>query len=115
MRINEYSNLQEFIDEYDYESQKDCEKHIGLEFKYAGINYRMCCEPIPEKDLPILDDGKIGRYDVNIIHWKTDTEFEYELIGWYSSLEDLLNNCKIGDKSFKEIIMDDNTEITGKD
>ena len=115
MRINEFNNLQEFIDEYDFKSKAECEKHIGIEFTYNNIYYRMCCEPLDISEFPILNDGKIGRYDVNIVNWKTDTDFEYQLIGWYADMNDLLENCIIDGKKFKEVIMDDSTEIIGKD
>jgi len=115
MRVNEFKDLQEFINEYDFESNIDCEKHIGIEFTYNNNYYRMCCEPLDISEFPLLENGKLGRYDVNIVHWITDTEFEYELIGWYSDMNDLLENCIIENKKFKDIIMDDNTEIIGKD
>lgn len=115
MRINEFNNLQEFIDEYDFLSTKDCEKHIGIEFVYKDTNYRVCCEPLDDAQLPILANGRKGRYDVNIINWENDTQFEYELVGWYADMNDLLENCMIGDRKFKDVIIDDETRITGKD
>lgn len=53
-----------------------------------------------------------------IVHWhKTPTElnFDYEWIGWYRDIGNLLKNCLIDGKSFREIIMTDETKIIGKD
>ena len=80
----------------------------------------MCREPLPEKeeDNIILLNGEVARYDVLILNCersgypKSDSE---ELIGWYQDLEDVLNNCLIDNKKFKDVIMDDSTEILGKD
>lgn len=115
MRVNEFNDLQEFIDEYDYASEKDCEKHIGIEFEYKSVYYRVCREPLPEEQLPVLEDGRLGRYSVQIIHWLAPTEFDYELIGWYADMNSLLEDCVIDGRKFKDIIMDDDTRIDGKD
>ncbi len=39
----------------------------------------------------------------------------FELVGWYSDLEDVLDNCVIQGRKFRDVIMDDETEILGKD
>ena len=50
MRMNEYTNLEEFI--YEYESGRsipsdnsDRQKFMGIEFRYKDVYYRMCREP----------------------------------------------------------------------
>lgn len=115
MRINEYNNLQEFIDEYDIIVKYDVRRMYGIEFIYNNIYYRMCLEPIAEEDLPILNDGRRGKYDVMIVHDIKSSNPKYELIGWYADMEDLLENCIIQDKKFKDVIMDNDTKIVGKD
>ena len=40
---------------------------------------------------------------------------DYELVGWYADLDDVLKNCKIEGRPFSDVIMDDETEIIGKD
>jgi hypothetical protein len=118
MRINEYTSLQAFCQEYDENRyNNEVEKHIGLEFIFNQVYYRMCREPLNENELPILNDGKKAKFDVNIVHWKNGfgSDFTYELVGWYSCLEDVLDDCIIQGKSFRDIIMDDSTEIIGKD
>jgi hypothetical protein len=125
MRINEYNSLEEFI--YEYESGRSIpsdhlerRKYMGIEFKYNGVYYRMCREPEPkdEKEIVILPDGRNGKYDVMILHCERTgypLSESFELIGWYADLEDVLNNCVLQGKKFREVIMDDGTEILGQD
>lgn len=117
MRKNEYDTLDEFCREYDEVDYKNQRGFMGIEFTYRDVYYRMCREPIPETDRPILSNGKRGRYRVVIVHWKDGwfSDFEYELIGWYEDINDLLDNCRLGDMKFKDVIMADETEIIGKD
>lgn len=125
MRKNEYNSLEEFI--YEYSSGRSIPsddlqnpKYMGIEFKYNEKYYRMCREPLPEneEDWIVLPNGEVARYDVLILNCeqsgypKSDSE---ELVGWYQDLDDVLNNCEIDNKKFKEVIMDDSTEILGKD
>lgn len=123
MRINEYNNIDEFIDDYykgtemPWDSKDEKRRYMGIEFTYNNVYYRMCREPGDDKDMPRLSDGRIGRYDVIICHcWMDDfKDDDFILIGWYSDLEDVLENCNIDGRKFKDIIMDDNTKIEGKD
>ncbi len=123
MRLNEYNNLEEFIDEYatgksfSWQNEDLKERFMGIEFSYKGVYYRMCREPSYEENLPILEDGRRGRYDVMICHWAMP-EFEdddFIWIGWYADLNDVLENCIIDGRKFKDVIMDDSTIIEGKD
>ena len=124
MRINEYNSLEEFIFEYckgreDSSSNNEHkQRFMGIEFKSNGIIYRMCREPFDEKYTPILPNGKPGLYNVMIMHCEkkgypmADT---FESIGWYDSLESMLDSCKLGNNLFKEVIVAEDTEILGKD
>ena len=123
MRINEYNDLDEFIDEYykgvemPWQSSDGKRRYMGIEFSYNGVYYRMCREPGEDDEMPKLPDGRIGRYDVMICHWAmpeyNDDDFIH--IGWYSDLDDVLENCIIDGRKFKDVIMDDSTKIEGKD
>ena len=121
MRINEYDSIDQFLIEYDPRVKYSLknrfdERFIGIEFKYHGAYYRMCREPLKLEELPILPDGRSGRYDVMIVHWPEDnSEPVFETIGWYADMDDLLNNCILQGKTFAEVIMADETEIVGKD
>jgi hypothetical protein len=123
MRVNEYNNLEEFIDEYatgksfSWQNEDHKERFMGIEFSYKDVYYRMCREPLEDEELPVLPDGRIGRYDVMICHWAMP-EFkddDFILIGWYSDLNDVLDNCIIDGRNFRDVIMDDATKIEGKD
>ena len=123
MRINEYNDLDEFIDEYykgvemPWQSSDGKRRCMGIEFSYNGVYYRMCREPGEDDEMPKLPDGRIGRYDVMICHWAMPeyNDDDFILIGWYSDLDDVLENCIIDGRKFKDVIMDDSTKIEGKD
>ena len=90
MRINEYNSLDEFIYEYDSGRRPSTEtqgrKFMGIEFLYRGIYYRMCYEPAE-------NEGEPRFYYVYVMH----CEF------------------LIGGIPFKDVIMNDNTEILSQD
>ena len=124
MRVNEYESLDDFIYEYSqgkefsWQNSEQRERFIGIEFCYRNIYYRMCREPYDEERTILLDNGHPGIYDVMIIHCEKSgypRADSYETIGWYESLQDVLENCMIDGKPFKTVIMDDTTEILGKD
>lgn len=37
------------------------------------------------------------------------------MIGWYSDMDDVLENCVIDGEKFKNVIQDDNTRILAQD
>ena len=100
-----------------WQSSDGKRRYMGIEFSYKGVYCRMCREPGEDDEMPKLPDGRIGRYDVMICHWAMP-EFkddDFILIGWYSDLNDVLENCIIDGRKFKDVIMDDSTKIEGKD
>ncbi len=123
MRVNEYKELKDFI--YEYESGRsipvdnlDRQKFMGIEFKYNNVYYRMCREPLDENEKVTLADGRKGQYDVMILHCEKTgypQSESCELIGLYADLDDVLENCLIQGRKFKAVIMDEQTEILGKD
>ncbi len=125
MRVNEYNTLEEFIYEYSDgrsipSDNLEKPKYMGIEFKFHDKYYRMCREPLPEneEDYIILPNGEVGRYDVLLLNCEEGgypLSDNVELVGWYSDLNDVLENCIIDDIKFKDVIMDDSTEILGKD
>lgn len=118
MRINEYNNLEEFTSQYCGWWDPSEGKWLGLEFKYNGKYYRFHTGIIGEKDKMILPNGKQGKFSVyKIICEKEQYPFadDYKLIGRYADMDDVLENCIIDDKKFKEVIMDNSTEILGQD
>ena len=114
MRVNEYQNLNEFIYEYDsgrYSSDENCgRKFMGIEFLYKKVYYRMCREPI--------DDEKNGIYQLSIMRCEKlgyPVSDKFEIVGSYKNIYDLLENCTIDNKKFKDVIMDDKTKILSQD
>ncbi len=122
MRINEYKRLEDFIYEYDSGRCSSDENHkrkfMGIEFLYDGIYYRMCREPLEHSESPKLENSKPGFYQVYVMHCKKfgyPVADEFENVGCYGDIYDLLENCTIGNKKFKDVIMDDKTEILSQD
>ena len=115
MRINEYNSLDEFIYEYDsgrrLSTETQARKFMGIEFLYRGVYYRMCYEPSE-------NEGEPRFYYVYIMHCEEQgypTADCFEVIGRYEKFQDLLENFLIGGVPFKDVIMDDNTEILSQD
>ena len=113
MRINEYTGLEEFIYEYDSGRRPSTEtqprKFMGIEFLYRGVYYRMCCEPAE-------NEGEPRFYQVYVMHCeKYPTAENFELIGRCEKFDELLNDFQIDGAPFKEVIMNDDTKILGKD
>ena len=124
MRKNEYNSIDEFIYEYckgrefSWENEDLRERYMGIEFYSGGNYYRMCREPQDSGHNPLLENGNEGIYKVMLMHLGQGgypVADSYECVGWYDSIESLLDDCIIQGKTFREVIMDDDTEILGKD
>ena len=124
MRKNEYNSIDEFIFEYckgrefSWENADLRERYMGIEFCAEGTYYRMCRESYDPEYSPVLENGNPGIFKVMLIHpgqGGYPVAESYELVGWYDSIESLLDDCIIQGKPFREVIMDDETEILGKD
>ena len=119
MRINEYNCLEDFVNEYNGKYEKGDEFHIGLDFRYKGDEYRMCREPVGKYYVFTTtkpDDSKIievwtHRKSEGCIY---DMPDKY-VIGIYDTMDELLEAKCIGDRPFRDVIMDDETEMLGKD
>lgn len=59
------------------------------------------------------------KYEIAEVDFKVPvTKFisnNYNIIGWFKDMNDLLENCYIQGRNFKEVIMDDSTYIDSKD
>ena len=118
MRINEYKDLNEFTLQYCGFWNPSEGKWLGLEFEYKGKIYRFQTGPMFEKEKPVLPNGKQGEFCVyEMVCKKESYPFcdRYELIGWYSDMDDVLENCVIDGEKFKNVIQDDNTRILAQD
>ena len=117
MKLNEYSKIDEFIEEYAEgrapSTVNACRKYMGIEFKYKEDYYRMCREPMGGGLTSSESQYRLMLMCCNRFGYPIADEFR--LIGNYINITDLLENGKIGDEYFSNIIIDDNTEILSKD
>ena len=105
MRINEYNNLDEFISEFKGVRNPANNLWLGLEFFYQGNYYRFD-----------TSDGKFYLKKIILISKDSYPDVEgYEIIAENTSMQEILDNVVIGNRKFRDVIMDDNTEILGKD
>ena len=115
MRINEYNKLEEFTSEY-IGIWNPSEGHwFGLDFKYNGVIYRLHTGSMYHQDNTVLKDGRTALFGLYKLSDSTNAEFNYTILGEYADMNDLLDSTDIDNRRFKDIIMDDYTEIMGKD
>lgn len=122
MRKNDYNSLDEFIKEYCGIRSEKYDVLYGLDFRYNGKLYRMTMDQMePDNIRKIFEkklNKKLGKYEVALVDPNSISDYqfnEYQFIGWYDDIYDLLENCYIDGIKFKDVIMDDNTIIEGKD
>lgn len=115
MRKNEYESLEQFISQYTGEWNPSEGHWFGLDFLYSGTIYRFNTGSMYE-DNAVLPDGREVLFT---IYQKTDLpakkQHAYKLLGEYAEMEDVLESLVIDNRPFKEVIMDDNTELIGQD
>ena len=114
MRTNEYNTLKEFTDEFIGEWSPSQGHWFGLDFKYNGIAYRLHTGSIYQSDNTVLSDGRTAVFGIYRLNNEKSGD-EYTLLGEYADMNDLLDSEAICGRKFKDIIMDDSTEILGKD
>lgn len=111
-RENMYLTLDDFLDDMD-DRRKDKNKFIGMEFIYEGVLYRINNESLARTYKTVPQGVK---FMVFIVHWiKYPYDFEYETIGEFSSMDELLKDLKIKGRPFTEIITDPKTRIDCRD
>ena len=112
MRLNEYDSFEKFYDEYNFDRDINTEHYTGIEFKFNDKYYRL------SHDFSNNSSEKYKYWvyeliskDKNVIYLKT----EWTNVGKFLNLDDVLDNWIIDNRKFREVIMDDNTIILGKD
>lgn len=119
MRINEYQSLDEFISQYTGVWGPSEGHWLGLDFSFAGCEYRLQTGSMYETNDTILPDGRAAVFGL----YKKQTDAlaqkqcttEYKCLGVYADMDDLLNSVVIEHRPFREVIMDDMTELLGQD
>ena len=105
MRTNEYTELKEFLSEYTGKRDPANNLWYGLEFKYNGSYYRLDY---------VTDSIRLMK-----LKFESDTSYPassgYDVLGEFQSMSELPECMIIDDKPFKEIIIDETTELLSKD
>lgn len=117
MRKNEYENLKQFYDEFSEKPNPNGDTSIGVEFVYNKIYYRMCHEP-EWANLPKDESVKQYGFAVYEVDWYGEIfnpNFTYIVIGLYHNLDEVLENCILQGRKFKDVIIDDEIEIVCRD
>lgn len=115
MRINAYQSLSEFTSQYIGEWAPSDGHWFGLEFKYMGKEYRLHTGIMYDADPRYTADGRevlFGLYEKKNPVGKGE---QFTRLCSFASMNDLLEYSGINGRAFKEVIMDDSTEITGQD
>lgn len=120
MRANEYKSLDEFTSQY-IGIWSPSEGHwLGLDFSYNGDEYRLHTGSMYNPQNTILQDGREAIFGLYIKVQEANRasrneNFNYNLLGEYANMSDLLESKVICGTPFKEVIMDDSTELLGQD
>ncbi len=115
MRKNEYESLDQFKSQYVGEWNPSGGHWFGLDFIYEGVEYRFHTGCMYDES-GVLPDGRevmFGLYCKK--EFAGADRREYELLGEYADMNDVLESTVINGRPFKEVIMDDDTEIVGQD
>ena len=116
MRKNEYKSLEEFTSQYVGEWWPTREHWLGLDFSYHGTEYRLHTWSMYKKENTVLPDGRIAMFGIyKKIEGSSDAHPDYELLGEYADMHDLLESRVIEGTPFSEVIMDDDTVLLGQD
>lgn len=115
MRKNEFNSIEEFTSQYIGVWGPSDGHWFGLDFSYNGTEYRFNTGSIYEKQDTILPNGKEALFGIYRKDSNPKTKKKYILLEEFADMEDALNSTCIEGVAFREVIMDDNTEILGQD
>ena len=115
MRINEYNSLEEFTSQYIGIWGPSDGHWFGLDFIYKGTEYRFNTGSMYEQNDTILPDGREALFGIYRKNPEKINGKDYTLLEEFASMDDALESTCIDGVKFKEIIMDDNTELVGQD
>lgn len=120
MRINEYNSLEEFTSQYVGEWAPSNDHWLGLDFSYNGNEYRLQTGSMYNSKNTILQDGREALFGLYIkmpaaSEASMVEDYTYNLLCEYADMFELLESTVICNTPFKEVIMDDSTELLGQD
>ena len=115
MRRNEYESLEQFTSQYVGEWNPSGGHWLGLDFVYCGKEYRLHTGWMYD-ETGLLPDGREVLFSLyRKKEYLTSDKREYELLEEYADMDGLLESTAIQGRAFKEVIMDDDTELVGQD
>ena len=115
MRKNEYESLEQFTSQYVGEWNPSGGHWFGLDFVYGGKEYRFHTGCMYDESV-LLPNGKEVLFSIYRRKEFIDADKrEYELLGAYSDMREVLESTVIQGRPFKEVIMNDDTELVGQD
>ena len=106
-----FTTIDDFKNDYSYgrlfswESPDGEEKYMGLEFLYKSHYYRFCREPNSLFHVMEMVTEKKRYPDCD----------SFKDIGWYRSMDELLENCLINEERFKDVIVSEELRILSRD
>lgn len=120
-----YDDINDFIREYSCEYNDEFEVRWGMDFTYKDKTYHLCRYPMEGAELKKIFSKIVGKnlfqcnYEVALIDSKLPySELSFDnvhYIGWYTDIYDLLDNCEIEGKKFKDLLLNHEIVVTGKD
>lgn len=115
MRKNEYESLEQFISQYIGEWNPSEGHWFGLDFIYSGIEYRFHTGYMYDES-SVLPDGRDVLFSLyRKKEFVSPDKREYELLGVFADMNAVLESKIIQGRLFRDIIMDDDTELVGQD
>lgn len=121
---DKYTNIEDFIREFTGENNEEYETNWGMDFEYNGESYHLSRYQMESNELRKKFEKQLGyslndyMYEVCINKKTKGNIFSFDgitIIGIYKDVYDLLENFKLDNKKFKEIIISDAICIKGKD
>jgi hypothetical protein len=114
MRKNEYTSIEDFTSQYTGVWAPSEGHWLGLDFMYNGKEYRFHTGSMYDTDPSVLPDGREAMFGLYQKCGRNGPH-DYILLEEFASIDDVLNSTCIEGKPFKEIIVEDSTELLGQD
>jgi hypothetical protein len=115
MRKNEYKTLEEFTSQYIGVWGPSDGHWFGLDFSFNGKEYRFNTGSMYESKNTILPNGEEALFGLYKKNNNPKAKKEYILLEEFANMHEALNSTCIDGIPFKQVIMDDNTELLGQD
>ena len=115
MRINEYQSLEEFTSQYTGEWSPSDGHWFGLEFRFKANDYRLHTGIMHESDPAHDSEGREILFGLYAMNLRANEGEQFIRLASFTSMDELLCYTGIGNRPFREVIMDDSTQILGQD